>query len=882
MGRWTGIIGALSAITTMAQDGPRLGVGASGNRLELTWPVELRLRSGITVAPVYELQWSADLRHWSAVPAPPITPAGDWMTLAVEKPGDLGFYRIAADLAKALDDIGPSTGEEVYGYTAQLKAELKRLGQISVPEFAALYPNPAPPYLASVDFDITRSQFWTEFNTDPQVYNQSLPPGSLEYRACDFRPDSRELALLRTNGFVVSERMSSHSFADQFYRIYADDLPVFIGADAVLHAWHKSYAQILQDLEETYLIETLQKILNGMTGQISAVATQVGTGVLGPSVEDADYFLTIARSLLAGTPLPSVLGVQVDGAVTDALWQIEELKLVEDYNLFGGQRTVDFSQFKPRGYYENSERLRRYFRAMMWCGRIDLRLSKGTVLTNTNVLRQLGTALVLHELWLKSGQTAAWRQFDDVIRTFVGQTDSMNFAQLGEFRAQAGLTNLAQVQTLDILKKFQADLLLGNIGFQDIAGDYYEIGDGPTPVVLPRSFTVMGQRFIFDSWAMSQLVYGNILWDDSKVHRRIPSALDIAFSALGNSQIVPELVARMTNPNGLKFRDDYPYQHNLAAVRSVIDAQTPEVWTNNIYNSWLSALRELSPPTTDAKYPQAMRTRAWALKNLNTQLASWTQLRHDTILYAKQSYTGIPICSYPYAYVEPRPEFWLKMEQMAAQAADLINKIPFQGTVTLERNDFGWDRQSVKVDLSAVQANQVNFLRSFAGVMATLREIADAEQAQQSLTQQQTDFLKNLIRRQVDPYTQFRDYSGWYPNLYYRSVKLEPGEVGFNGTHASDEADYIVADVHTDPPSIEDGDPGCVLHEAIGRVNLMLICIDSGPDLMMYAGPVMSYYEFQVGGVKRMSDSEWSGEVKLGTPPFLPAWALGFLVPARP
>ena len=180
-------------------------------------------------------------------------------------------------------------------------------------------------------------------------------------------------------------------------------------------------------------------------------------------------------------------------------------------------------------------------------------------------------------------------------------------------------------------------------------------------MVLPRSFTFMGQKFVLDSWALNKLVFDDILWIENgitnKVMRRIPSALDVAFSVLGNSQIVPELVARMTNQNGRLFRDGYPYQHNLSAVRNVIDSQHPYCWQSSIYTDWLAALRTLSPPTTDAKYPESMRTRAWAMKTLNTQLASWTQLRHDTILYAKPSYTGMLICMYPSGFVEPRVEF---------------------------------------------------------------------------------------------------------------------------------------------------------------------------------------------------------------------------------
>lgn len=96
--------------------------------------------------------------------------------------------------------------------------------------------------------------------------------------------------------------------------------------------------------------------------------------------------------------------------------------------------------------------------------------------------------------------------------------------------------------------------------------------------------------------------------------------------------------------------------------------------------NWLATLRELSAPTTEPKYPEAMRTRAWAMKTLNTQLASWTQLRHDTILYAKESESGGTTCYYPAGFVEPRPEFWGRFEKMAMLAADLIEKTPWEGS----------------------------------------------------------------------------------------------------------------------------------------------------------------------------------------------------------
>ena len=60
-----------------------------------------------------------------------------------------------------------------------------------------------------------------------------------------------------------------------------------------------------------------------------------------------------------------------------------------------------------------------------------------------------------------------------------------------------------------------------------------------------------------------------------------------------------------------------------------------------------------------------MQTKAWQDKELTTVLASWAELRHDTILYAKQSYTvrqvAAPVEKPVVSYVEPVPEFYNRL-----------------------------------------------------------------------------------------------------------------------------------------------------------------------------------------------------------------------------
>ena len=93
--------------------------------------------------------------------------------------------------------------------------------------------------------------------------------------------------------------------------------------------------------------------------------------------------------------------------------------------------------------------------------------------------------------------------------------------------------------------------------------------------------------------------------------------------------------------------------------------------------------------------------------------------------------------------------------------------------------------------------------------------------------------------------------------------------------------DALVSDVHTNVPSPILGDPGGVLHQGVGKVDFMMVAIDSGKDKMVYAGPTMSHYEFVMKGMKRKSDSEWKKDLKAGNTPPRPDWTTGYLVPKK-
>ena len=652
--------------------------------------------------------------------------------------------------------------------------------------------------------------------------------------------------------------MGKKSFGEMFYSIYSNDLPVFVSTDSILHAWHMSYDAMLKELEEKVLSPSLEEILQSMAEKIPTVVREYGNGELESSLKDVDYFLAVARSLLKSSqvnktqnrslrqpndekskqsditdnPVKTYLNQDNRVAETLALVKAEQL---QKFKLFGRERRVDFSQFKPRGHYESSSELRKYFRAMMWCGRVDFRIAGKPQQASP---RELGAAIIFHDLLKKSGKFELWQQFDEILHTFVGQTDSMTFAQLSAFLEQAKIKSPADINNLSSLKKLQTDILASKFGIQNIRS-HNHVSLGEESPQLPRSFTIIGQKFILDSWVMSEVSDVSRIRDRDKSYRYIPTGLDVAFAVLKNNQIVQNIVQRILTINQSQPKLAQNYRHNLAAARNVIDLQDSSTWENNIYTNWLATLRELSTATSDSKYPEAMRTPSWAMKTLNTQLASWTQLRHDTILYAKQSYRTIA-CEYPAGFVEPRPELWQRFEQMVRLTAEKLKQTPTK--------------------FSKLQIRQTEFLEQFAQKLSILNDIAVKELAQKPLTKQETQFLKDIVeikRGSGNP-----RYNGWYPSLFYGK--------------RSDAAkwDALVVDVHTSIADKKD----IILHQGVGDVDLLMIGVDNGEDRMVFAGPVLSHYEFQVPKIERKSDSEWQKDIEQGNLPPRPNWTKDYLV----
>jgi hypothetical protein len=499
-------------------------------------------------------------------------------------------------------------------------------------------------------------------------------------------------------------------------------------------------------------------------------------------------------------------------------------------DMFGVPRDMDFSQFEPRGHYNESAELQQYFRAMMWLGRVDLRIVE-TQPDHSQKFhrRQLEGAYALRAL-MDDPTVARWAKIDGTIEAFVGEPDNMTLPQLDDLLKDLGLqdaTQLANVADDEVA----AAVLQGGYGAQRISSHIMINGLGERTMPLSSTFLLLGQRYVVDSHVFSNLVYDRV--QRGEVRRMMPDPLDAAFAALGNDQAATLLLPQL---------QQHRYAPDLHAMRFLVDEHGAEFWGANLYNRWLTALRALSPSDelanpAQAGLPQLMTTEAWGRRLINTQLASWAELRHDTILYAKQSYTGGTSCEFPDAYVDPYPEFYAAIEALAQHGRQV----------------------ALGLDLSAspyLAERIVGYFDALEGTVSTLREMAEQQRIGAPFTDAQMAFINQAVVVHNGCGSP-AGAEGWFAQLYF-----DPAQGA--------EWDPTIADVHTQPTD-ETGNPvGRVLHVGTGGPRAMIVALPTCSGVNAYVGLVSSYFEQVTEGFDRLTDERWEQQINQTRPADVP------------
>lgn len=683
---------------------------------------------------------------------------------------------------------------------------MDRFRNMEVAEFINEY-GPAKSYSGGIDYDPNSAEYLAQISELVQL-------------------SEGQQAAFDSLGFVVLQDRKYDSFFQGFKNIYFSDLPVYISADSLLDALHLSFDRILMDLEENALFDSLDAMLLKMEDGISGLWALSGGEDISQEIDDAAVWVCVARSLLAGERVPCARCV---GASTQMFLDRIEAGEILRAPIFGVLTKEDYSQFKVRGHYTRSEKLSRYFKAMMWVQRISFDF--------VHFKRHAVDAYLLTRLLYDNDATEDFAMIDETVKALVGVSDSLNAPGMEQLIALAGLQSAADLLSDEGFADFSRIAIESGAGIQRInsmilASNPTE-AEGFTPI--PPRFFMMGQRFIVDSYVFTNVVFDRV----SNPDRFLPSPLDTWF-VLGNRATLPLL------EDEIGF---YNYQANLAALDWVVDGYEEGFWTDNIYNMWLSALKVLDDDTTGADYPGAMRTVQWDRRMLNTQLASWAHLRHDTLLYAKQSYTGEG-CDYPDGWVDPYPEFF---EKLAALADVALTRLEPLGVFEIYGE---WNEETMEEPFSGWRVRL--FYEKLREYSTLLADIARAELAGEYLTAAQVEFLNQLVYE--DGGSGMPLYTGWYTQLLYNY-----------GDDNCETFDPTIADIHTDTNFRQ------ILHVGTGYANLMLMTVNNECGIRAYIGPVLSYHERIEGDMNRLTDEDWKESLQAGDESGRPSWTADFI-----
>lgn len=683
-------------------------------------------------------------------------------------------------------------------------------------------------------YDPTKASHFDIFQTAPSKEKK---------RQFDFRLSPEELQTFQTQGFVVSRAKAAASFADAYYRTYSDHLPVMVTSDSLLHAFHKTYDSLLRELETTVMSQRLEQIWNVIRSRIQPLMDQYCGTELEPCIKFLDVYSTVGLVLLKTgcvleesddddelmsfmrrrrKPEPQTvincIFPENEQEVSDVTARLISACANSTVKFRG--LDIDCSIFQPRSHYVASVGLRRYFKSHMWAGHVEFEVTG-----NRASPLWVGAAVLLALILQKSDSLKSMCAIES---SLAGVTDGFcidNFAEVLETMGVTGPDAIASAEAITNLMH-KLEQLEGDVGRPKING-HMRASDPSTPasVVLPRVVTLLGQKLALDSLVFSMLCFDRLKAEDGcKIVRKVPSCLDIATVVFRNASAKP-FVDDLMKTTGLDY--SYGLAQCLANPHLILSSNS------GLYFAWLKMLKTLSQPGSLTP----LGSEAWAQRLMNTQLASWTELRHDNVLYVKQGASFMTCCGYPDGFVEPIPAFW---EAFRVLVQELNKIIPHP------------------------------ILNHWDSVLTNLHDISLAEVKGQGLSEDQTKFLKRVMEERFG--SGGSKFCGWYPRLFHSAAKDSAKPV------------HCVIDVHTNHPDPNTGDPGCILYQAVDPAVSMMLVTFPMPDgsSACYAGPVYCHYEFtQPVEMPRLTDKAWLKMCSVQKMNHVP-WSKGWMVDTTP
>jgi hypothetical protein len=627
---------------------------------------------------------------------------------------------------------------------------------------------------------------------------------------------------LGQHGFVISPD-STKEFYEVYERARYNFEPNFVTSDSLLHVYHLLFDKTLRQAEMNSFIPMLTRLdwemLRSSVAQAETLANS-DPAWADAARRNAAYFAVAVKLLDPSWEVPAELRDLTD----------PDLAAIAAHDAAGPSAIFpdlplgeDWTQYVPRGHYTKSPELENYFRAMMWHGRMTMRADN---------LQETRQAALLTMAWrdTKIDGLSARDVWDGIYQPtvfFVGRSDDLMPSEYqtalegayGSSQSPADLLDAAKFESFQqAVLELRPPLILGVL-----------INDDMPIEETTKGMRFMGQRFTPDSALMRELIHRNV------EGRGLPKGLDI-FAVMGSDRALEHLAAM--------GETQYPqYKEQMAKLRQQFGAYDEATWTQNLYWSWIYALRPLLDEP-DPNMPQFMQSPLWQDKQLNTALGSWTELRRDTILYAKQVYAeggagGLPppVPTRPKGYVEPVPE--------------LFGRISALGQMTI----------SGLKERGLLAENDEQALSQLVTTADQLEAIANKQLAGEQVSEDEYDFI--------------RRYGVTIEGLTFAaSDEMESASGGGfpDPSGGEDPQVAVVADVATDIATEQ------VLEEGVGRVFTIYVVVPIDGELVLTKGGVFSHYEFTQPMSNRLTDEKWRELLDAGQAPPLEDWKKAMMV----
>ena len=638
-----------------------------------------------------------------------------------------------------------------------------------------------------------------------QINNPALVPSVPEYSvAADFSNitntevysfNDEMIQHIVQDGFIVTD-----GYEKEFFSVYQSNKWLyranFITVDSMMHTYHLYFAYLMKNTEKNYLSSTLLTLSEKMLAKSLAQYDQLK----GTEWEQAAR--TNVAFFAVGTCLQNpvtVIPADVVDIVTAELALIQEAGTMTKSPLTGIDE--DYTQYKPRGYYEGDEQLESYFRTMMWYGRLNFKQKE----------EDLDRSALLMTLALDAETLPIWESIYSVTSFFAGASDDAGYyeykplidAAYGENTTVESLPGATH--SWGIFHSLTKDLEPPKVNSVPTYVD-------PDTDLLAENlgFRFMGQRFTLDAAIFQNLIYNKVQETESNERRMLPDTLDV-MAAMGSDTALSLLQTQGAF--------EYPgYLENMQMLRDEIAAAGDEQWNASLYSSWLYTLNPLLK-TKGAGYPYFMQTELWARKDLESYAGSFTELKHDTVLYTKQPMGGrgdggdIPTAD-DRGYVQPEPEIFSRLAVLTEKTATGLKSF---GMLSAE--------------------DEANLLR-LSELAKQLMTISEKELINETLTDEEYELI--------------RSFGTDLQYFWYETIKEDAAELG--DMPLSNLLDLfpaaLIVDIATNPE-------GSCLEVATGNPSVIYVaCLVDG-DVKICSGTVYNWYQFEQPLSDRMTDTAW-------------------------